>query len=89
MSATTASEAYADWCAQGPSVVICGTRMKEVSRTSQGERWCFRCRKRHEFFLVVSAPDGPSYYDPSPSIEGPTRDCTDLFPGWEREWRDW
>ena len=90
MAEKTASEAYADWCAQGPHVVICGTRMKEVRRESRGERWCFYHRRREEFFFVVNAPDGMSYYDPSPSIEGPTRYCTDLFPGVERVWgEDW
>jgi hypothetical protein len=82
------TEKWADWCDGDDSLTICGTRMKEVSRTSQGVKWCFHCRTRQEFFWVVSVPDGLSYYGPSGSVEGPTNECTDLFPGWSREWDD-
>jgi hypothetical protein len=45
-----------------------GPTTKEVHRESIGERWCFACRKRSEFFYVVTASVEPSYYDPDPSI---------------------
>lgn len=80
----------ADWCVTEGSLTICGTRMKEHSRTSEGILWCFRCRTRSEFERVVMVPDGLSYYGPDVSI-----DCAncgaqdgDLFPGWTREWED-
>lgn len=82
------AEASADWCEDYGTFAICGTRMIEHDRESMGERWCFHCRKRHEFFSVLMVPDGPSYYDPHISIDGPTDDCTDLFPGWSRTWDD-
>jgi len=75
----------ADYCDDYGGVVICGTRMKEVSRASEGERWCFTCRRRHEFWWVVTAPDGMSYYGPSAQMEGVNRHCHDLFPGWYRQ----
>lgn len=79
------AEKSADWCATDGSLTICGTSMVEYSRESMGLRWCFHHRKREEFFWVVSVPDGLSYYGPSAGVEGPTRWCTDLFPGWYRE----
>jgi hypothetical protein len=81
----TMSEQLADWCATDGQVSIIGTRMKEHSRTSEGVKWCFHCRKRHEFWWVVSVPDGWSYYGPSAGMEGITDECSDLFPGWYRE----
>jgi len=78
----------ADWCEDGDDFAICGTRMKEHSRRSQGAKWCFHCRKRHEFFWVVMVPDGLSYYGPSADMEGIGDWCTDLFPGWSRECED-
>ena len=80
--------ASADWCEDLGGLILCGTRMKEHSRRSEGLRWCFYHRKRHEFWRVVSAPDGPSYYGPSVAIVGTSDDCTDLFPGWTREWSE-
>ena len=73
------------------TVYICrGPAMEEVKRESQGEKWCFVCRKRREFFFVVMSPVEPSYYGPSGSVE-----CVycrsgdaDLFPGIVREWED-
>ena len=53
-----------------------------------GDKWCFHCRTRHEFWWVVMAPTGLSYYGPHVEIHGVKRDCTDLFPGWTREWED-
>lgn len=75
----------ADWCATDGTIAICGTRMREHSRRSEGERWCFHHRRRHEFWWVVDVPDGPSYYGPNAYMAGTDRDCTDLFPGWSRE----
>ena len=75
----------ADWCEVSDSLIICGTRMKEFSRNSEGDKWCFVCRKRHEFWWVVMVPVGFSYYGPSAHMEGVTRNCSDLFPGWTRE----
>lgn len=77
-----------DWCKDFGGVVVCGTDMEEVSRTAEGIKWCFHCRKRHEFWWVVSAPSGISYYGPSARMEGISRECTDLFPGWTREAAD-
>ena len=84
VGATT--EAVADWCEADGGLAICGTRMKEHSVRTEGEKWCFHCRKRHEFFRVITVPDGLSYYGPNVAIEGIKPDCTDLFPGWTREW---
>ena len=78
-----------DWIEDHGSVVICGTDMEEVRRDSWGIKWCFRCRARHEFWFVVMAPvDKWSYYGPHGEIHGVKRGCTDLFPGWTREWEE-
>jgi hypothetical protein len=77
--------ATADWCVQSGSVSISGTHMEESSRRSEGIRWCFVCRKRHEFWWVVMTPAGISYYGPTAHMEGISRRCSDLFPGWARE----
>jgi hypothetical protein len=79
------TEASTDWCEDHGSLVICGTDMEEVFRTSEGVKWCFHCRKRHEFWWVVMAPKGISYYGPTAHMEGIGRECSDLFPGWYRE----
>jgi hypothetical protein len=70
------------------SIHILHMPMEEVDRRSEGERWCFRCRKRREFEYVISAPIGLTYYGPTEQVE-----CThcgmidgDLFPGYGREW---
>ena len=79
-------EATADYCTDlGAGITICRTRMKEHSRRSEGEKWCFTCRKRHEFWWVVDVPDGFSCYGPNVYMKGTTNRCTDLFPGWVRE----
>lgn len=83
-----ATETTADWCEDIGSGFICGTDYKEHSRRSLSERWCFRHRRREEFFHVVMAPDGLSYYGPHVEIRGPESDCHDLFPGWTREWEE-
>lgn len=75
----------ADWCSKEGGISISGTRMKEHSRKNMGERWCFHCRKRHDFWDVMMVPDGYSYYGPHSYIEGIKPYCTDLFPGWTRE----
>lgn len=65
-----------------------GPDMKEIFRKSEGEKWCFHCRKRREFFYVVTAPIEPSYYGPNPDVKCGhcnTSDA-DLFPGGYREW---
>ncbi len=84
MSAAEVTDS-ADWCADFGGFAICGTDMKEVSRESEGIKWCFHCRTRHEFWWVVSSPTGFSYYGPTASIKGIGQGCTDLFPGWYRE----
>ena len=76
----------ADWCVDNGAIAICGTDMKEHHRTTEGVKWCFCCRKRHEFWCVVYAPVGMSYYGPSLCIEGVKDGCTDMFPGWTRTW---
>lgn len=76
----------ADWCEVTENLAICGTHMVEYHRESLGERWCFHHRKREEFFRVCYEPAGLSYYGPEARYEGPTLACTDLFPGWTREW---
>lgn len=84
----SAAEKLADWCTEVDGVVLCGTDMVEHSRRSLGNRWCFRHRRRHEFWHVVMAPAGLSYYGPHVEIRGEVDDCTDLFPGWTREWEE-
>jgi hypothetical protein len=65
-----------------------GPEMKEVVRRSEGEKWCFCCRARREFFYIVTAPVIPSYYGPNADIQCGTCNTSDgdLFPGREREW---
>lgn len=84
------STAIADWCVSAGSISICGTDMIERFHESQGIRWCFRCRTRHEFWWVVMAPAGISYYDPTAHMEGIKPGCRDLFPGryWSFEEED-
>ena len=72
---TEDSQEGADWCAGFDGGVICGTTMTEYSRDSEGDRWCFHCRKRHEFWWVVMVPAGPSWYGPTAHMEGVQRDC--------------
>lgn len=81
---TYTREQEADFVYDYGDVAICGTRMVEYARESFGVRWCFHCRRRHEFTWVYSAPDGLSYYGPSACLEGVAAECTDLFPGWSR-----
>lgn len=71
----------------GLTICYSGPR-KRIAHESQGEKWCFRCRKRREFFYEVWADVEPSYYDPNPSIKCGTCGLSDgdLFPGYERSW---
>jgi hypothetical protein len=85
MSAESQAEKWADWCDEAGSFAICGTRVVEHSRRSEGIKWCFHCRTRHEFWWVVMVPDGLSYYGPHVEIQGIKDDCTEMFPGWTRE----
>lgn len=48
---------------------ICGSAMREVSRQSEGVRWCFNHRARAEFVRIVTATVEPSYYEPNVRIE--------------------
>lgn len=82
---TTIALESADWCAANGNGVICGSAYAEFSRQSIGVRWCFTCRKRHEFWQVCYAPIGLSYYGPHVNYEGVWSSCSDLFPGWTRE----
>jgi hypothetical protein len=67
--------------------------LKELLRRQYGagDRWCFRCRKRRRFELVILTPvDIMSYYGPSTHVECAachTQDG-DCFPGTQREWSD-
>lgn len=79
------TEQPSDWCVDAGELAVCGTRMRERRRTEWGTRWCFHCRTRHTFDWVLYVPDGPSYYGPHAEIEGRTRECTDVFPGWSRD----
>lgn len=85
------AETVADWCEDFGSLVICGTKMEEYSRTEWKVRWCFACRKRVMFEDVVMSPVGISYYGPTSHVE--CTNChgieTDLFPGWYREAPDY
>jgi len=62
--------------------------MEEVKRDNIGERWCFKCRKRRDFFFIVTAPIEPSYYGPNVDVQCGSCDTSDgdCFPGREREW---
>jgi hypothetical protein len=49
----TAAVDSADWCEDFGALAICGTSTVEHSRTSEGVKWCFHCRKRHEFWCAL------------------------------------
>lgn len=65
-----------------------GPEMREIKRESQGVKWCFKCRKRREFWFIVTAPAVPDWYGPNLDIKCGTCDTSDgdLFPCREREW---
>jgi len=43
---------------------------REVSRSDDGVRWCFRCRRRVRFDVAVKTPvDAMSYYGPRAQVE--------------------
>lgn len=75
-------------CVTDGIVTICRTPMEEVVRESVGERWCFHCRRRHQFDYIVRQTIEPSWYEPNVSIEGAPCGVFDgdLFPGRSREW---
>lgn len=79
-------------CVSNGPVIICYSGKQEcIRRDLQGERWCFRCRKRREFFFEIWRDIDPeSYYGPNPSIVCGTCGLSDgdLFPGYSREWED-
>lgn len=72
------------------AIVCYGPPTKRVKDEPNGERWCFRCRKRREFRFTVDAPTEVSYYGPEPAIRCGTCDTVDgdCFPGGYREWED-
>lgn len=60
---------------------ICRTPGKSKTIKRQ-VRWCFGCRKRVNYKLVLFVPEPYSYYDPSTSWECPTcKEDHTLFPG--------
>ncbi len=65
-----------------------GPKMVESKRESQGVKWCFKCRARQEFWLIIRHPAEPSYYGPDATIACGECDTSDgdLFPGIVREW---
>lgn len=71
-----------------PVLTICRTEMREVSRESWDERFCFICRTRRDFEWVVMETVEPSYYEPSHRVQCGTCHTTDgdCFPGRSREW---
>lgn len=53
-------------------------------------KWCFGCRKRVKYKLVVFVPEPYSYYGPSTSWECPLcEEDRTLFPGYEYEPSDY
>lgn len=74
---------------QYDNVTICYEPEKEVARRSEGERWCFHCRARREFFQIIMAPiELYSYYGPRNLIKCGTCDTTDGDVGFGRI-REW
>ena len=76
-------------CTEYGNVIVChGSPHREVVRKSEGIKWCFCCRKRREFFYVVTEPIEPDYYGPTVGVECGTCKTVDadLFPGRFREW---
>jgi len=72
-------------------VIICyGPPMRESYRESQGEKWCFVCRKRRDFHFIIWVPTEPSYYGPNYAVRCDVckKSDADLFPGREREWEE-
>lgn len=70
-------------------VTIChGGEHREVKRRSEGVKWCFHCRKRQEFWFIVTAPIVPDWYGPIADVRCGHCNASDgdLFPGREREW---
>ncbi len=65
-----------------------GPETREIVRRSEGEKWCFHCRTRREFFYIVTAPVVMDWYGPNPGVKCGHCNTSDgdLFPGREREW---
>lgn len=53
-----------------------------------GDVVCCGTRMIEHSRTSFSVPDGLSYYGPDLDIVGEDDDCTDLFPGWSREWSE-
>lgn len=76
-------------------VHILRTPMMEVAAFSEGERYCFTCRKRRPFMQLVERPrpqkssDTWMYYGPTRSIRCCVCDTedSDQFPGTGGEYR--
>ena len=70
------------------NAIVCREELEEIKRELLGERWCFQERKRRDFFYVLTAPVGLSYYGPTLDVRCGTcgRMDADLFPGYSREW---
>jgi hypothetical protein len=65
----------------------------EAKREALGDRWCFQCRKRVPFVLVVKRYDCEPHEDPygpwgSIQCEQRGHDDGDMFPGRYRVWGD-
>lgn len=82
------TDTWADWCIASDGITISGTRSHEKKRVALGDKWCFRCRTRGEFFDILMVPDGLSYYDPYWYRACGSCGATDgdLFPGWSRDY---
>lgn len=74
-------------CTTVGNLTICHTPMKEIRRTKDRVRWCFKCRKHLPHDWIVLDTVEPSYYEPIGRF-----DCSGchqehvLFPG--RVWAD-
>lgn len=72
------------------NVIVCAPTMRESSRTSEGVKWCFTCRARHEFWSIIEVPTTLEgwYWGPTARVE--CEKCHtvdgDCFPGTYREW---
>ena len=76
-------------CYTGGGMAICTTGPTEViRREALSERWCFQCRKRVPFELIVTADTKPSYYAPNLSVQCSPRGHRDGDCGFgsSREW---
>ena len=75
--------------ASGTPITICfSAEHRVIKHESQGVKWCFKCRKRREFWFTVTAPIEPDWYGPNADIRCGTCNTSDgdLGFGREREW---